>query len=177
MRYAALFVVSVAGCDARLFTFHVREEAVTTVPAATVLETLIGDFGFGELIAMDVTQSQELQNQGVEPGDIRDVRLESLEIEATAPAGADLSFLTSLDVFVEAPGVSRERMAFIEAFPAGQALVEFEIEDLDLTPYAVSQSMTFDTEVTGSRPEDETEVTIRYDVAIGVTGQGLTSGR
>ncbi len=169
-------VLGLAACDARLFTIHVRDEATTRVPAGTIVETLLGDFGFGEFVAMDITTSAELQNQGVEPGDIRDVRLELLELEATAPDGADLSFLTSLDVFVEAPDLPRVRVAFADTFPVGQPLVVFELEDVDLTPYVVSTEMTFDTEAMGSRPEEATDVTARFDVAVGVTGQGLTGG-
>ena len=52
------------------------------------------------------------------------------------------------------------------------AWVDFDVEPVDLTEYVVSESMTFTTEVTGRRPDVDTTVEARFDVAVGVTGQG-----
>lgn len=173
MRPVLLFSLLVAapGCG-KLFTIHVRETSVTTVPAATPLEVLISDFGFGDFVAMDITAADELQNQGVEPGDVRDVRLEEFTLEALDGDG-DLAFLDRLEIWVEAPDLPSERLASKTEFPAGQALVEFDIDDLDLTEYVQSQAMTITTEVSGQRPERETDVEAYFDLAVGVTGQGV----
>jgi hypothetical protein len=160
-------------CDARLFSIQVKDESTTVVPAGTALEALLGDFGFGDFVSMDITAASELRNQNVDPGDIRDVRMELLELEAVAPAGASLDFLNTLDVYVEAPDLERELLASSDSFPPGEALVALDLEDLDLTPYAVSQSMTFTTEVNGRRPEVDTDVTARFEVVVGVTGRRI----
>ena len=171
-----LFVMGIAAlwaaCQAQLFTIHVEESAETLVEQGTLLEDLVGELGFSDFLEMDLTQSTELQNQGVEPGDIQEVRFELLELEALEPEGADLSFLSAMDVYVEAPGLDAVLIASQDAFPEGQALVPFDLEDVDLTDYVVSQSMTIRTEVTGHRPDEDTLVEARFDVAVGVTGQG-----
>lgn len=168
---AALFgLLSYSGC--KLTQIHVDQESTTTVPKGTVVEALLGNMGFGDFVAMDLTQDQALQNQGVAPGDIQDVRLDYLQLEATSPAGADLSFLHALSVYVEAPGVTRELLASADSFPVGAPLVDLAVEDLDLTPYVVSQNMTLTTEVNGQRPDQDTNVTARFRVVVGVTSQG-----
>lgn len=166
--------IALAACST-LFTIRVSDEAQTTVPAGTVIEQLLVDFGFSDFVSMDLTQSSELRNQGVAPGDIEDVRMELLELEAVGPVGADLSFLESMEVYVEAPDLPRLLVASADAFPPGEALVVFDLEEVDLTPYVVSTSMSFDTEVTGHRPDEDTDVVARFEVAVGVTGQGACS--
>lgn len=164
------------GCHGSLFRLTVDESSEVVVPAATLLEVFLADFGFGELVTMDLTESQELENQGVAPGDIRDAELVDFVLTATAPTGADLSFLDRMEVWVEAPGLPRVRVAVQDDFPPGVAEVTFDLEDVDLTDYVVSQSMTFGTDVTGRRPEDETTVRADVSVRVGVTGQGACGG-
>ena len=160
------------GCDGSLITIPVEQRAETTVAAGTILEDLLGDMGFSDFLAMDIVQSEELQNQGVAPGDVQDVRLVALSLEAKSPGGSDLSFLSSVEFWVEAPDLPRARVASAIAFPEGQAHVAFTIDDLDLTDYATSQSMTLTTEVTGHRPDEDTLVEAVIELDVGVTAQG-----
>jgi hypothetical protein len=168
----AMAVATSLSCAGSLLFIAVPGEATTTVPASTPLEILISDIGFGEFVELDITDAQELDNQGVQPGDISLVELKFFELEATAPADADLSFITQLDVFVESPGLDRLLIATQDDFPAGMALVDMNIEDVDLTDYIVSENMTITTDVSGSRPSRQTEVTARYSLRVGVTAQG-----
>ena len=167
----ALLVAALA-CQGKLFSITIADEAKTTVPKGTIVETLISDFGFGEFVSMDLTEAQELKNQGVADGDIKDVRLVIFELEVASPANGDLSFLNSLELWVESPGLPAALVASQTDFPVGQGLVEFDIEDVDLTEYVISESMTFSTEVNGRRPEADTQIIARYEVDVGVTGQG-----
>jgi hypothetical protein len=162
------------GCDA-LFHIDIDGTSTTTIPAATPFEIILEDLGFGEFVDMDVTENSELQNQGVEPGDISSVEFTTLSLEATGPAGSDLSFIERIELFVEAPGVPRVRVASQDDFPAGQALVELDLDAVDLTEYVVSQSMTITSDVTASRPEEETTVEAYYALDVGVTKQGCNN--
>lgn len=174
-RLLGVLLVGLGGCQARLGTLRVEDTVTTTVEAGTLLETLVGDLGFGEWLDMDVTQAAELQNQGVEPGDITEVRLEAFTLTATAPEGADLAFLESMSLSVEAPDLDRAQVASASGFPEGQPSVTFDLDDVDLTPYALSQSMSLVTDVTGHRPGVDTEVTAAYTLAIGFTAQGVAN--
>lgn len=165
-------VVAVLACQGELLRIDVPQESETTIPKATLVETLLGDLGFGDFVDMDITASQELQNQGVQPGDIVDVRLTAFSLTVTSPSSGDLSFVTSLEVYVEAPGLPRVLLASGSDFPAGQARVDLDLEDVDLTDYAVSQSMTIELEAEGSRPEDDTRVLAATNLSVGVTAQG-----
>ena len=166
-------IAAVLSCGGPLVRITIEESAQTTVPSGGVLEQLLGDFGFGDFLDMDIVGAEELQNQGVGPGDIRDVYLVEFSLEATDPPGADLSFIQELSVFVESPDLPRVRVAWQTDFPEGQALVPFELEDVDLTDYAVSRSMTLSTEVTGRRPAQDTSVEGAFALQIGVTRQGV----
>ena len=66
------------GCSS-LLTISIEESATTTVAGGTVLEDLLGDLGFDEFVTMDLTSSEELKNQGVEPGDIAESALTLLQ--------------------------------------------------------------------------------------------------
>jgi hypothetical protein len=159
------------GCQGRLFSISYGDADVTVVEAGTLLEDLLVDFGFEGFVSMDVVSSQELQNQGVSPGDINGVALVSLSLEALDGQG-DLSFIDDLQVYVEGPGLPRARVASSGSFPDGQALVALDVEPIDLTDYVTSQQMTFTTEVSGRRPDADTTVEITFELDIGVTGQG-----
>ncbi len=172
--------VALICCQARLTSIEIERSAEILIPKGTLLEELLGDFGFDEFTQLDITSAEEIENQGAEPGDIRDVMLASFSLTATAPDGADLAFIDSLDLYVEAPELPRRLVASQSNFPAGQATVELELEELDLTEYAVSTSMTLTTEVTGSRPNVDTNVRADAVLVVGVTTQGackaLTAG-
>lgn len=172
-----LLLMGGLACQGKLVTISVEKQSTTTVEGGSILENLLGDLGFDSFVSMDLTQSEELQNQGVEPGDIVDVRLVYLELEALSPPGADLSFIDSMDVYVSAPGLDEVRVASADDFPEGQAVVSFDIADVDLTDYVVSESMTLRTDVTGHRPDEDTEVEARFAVDVGVTVKGACSGR
>jgi hypothetical protein len=179
MRIALPLLLSVlpACKDGVLTTIDIEDSAITEVEGATILETLVGDLGFESFVSMNLVESEELQNQGVEPGDIKNARLVEFELEAMSPSGADLSFIEEMAILVESPGLPEETLASADAFPEGQALVVFDVQDVDLTDYIVSESLTLSTDVTGRRPDETTIVEARYRIEVGVTLQGVKNNR
>lgn len=170
---AALTLPTLTACkDGVLTRIDVDGSAQTTVPGGSILTDLVGSLGFDGFTAMDITSAEELENQGVQPGDIKDVRLVTFELEAIDPSGADLSFIDEMTVSVAGPGLPTQVIASATDFPEGDAFVAFEIEDVDLTEYVVSESMTLTTDVTGNQPPDDTTVEARYLLDVGVTLQG-----
>lgn len=172
MRRVTWAAVLLLACQLTVYSTTITESASTVVPKGTLLETLVDDMGFGDFLNMDLTEAQELQNQGVEPGDIKEVYLVDFVLAATDPPGADLAFLESLEVWVEAPGLQRVMVASQTEFPPGVPEIAFDLEDVDLTPYVVSESMTFETVVSGHRPPDDTTVEATFSVELKLTGQG-----
>jgi len=171
-------LVGLTACkDGVLTRIDVDGSATTTVSGGNILTELVGSLGFSSFTAMDITSAEELQNQGVEPGDIKDVRLISFELEAIDPSNADLAFIESMSVDVEAPGLDQIQIASASDFPPGVGLVEFDIDDVDLTEYVVSESMTLTTDVSGNQPPEDTTVEARYLLEVGVTLQGANNAR
>jgi hypothetical protein len=160
------------GCSS-LLTISIEETAITTVEAGTVLEELLGDLGFEDFVTMDLTASEALQNQGVEPGDISSSALTLLELSVIEPDNGDLSFLENMVISVESPDVTSALVASQDTFPVGVGTVLFDLEELDLTPYIVSQSLSLTTEVSASRPEEETVIQARFIVDVTATVQGV----
>lgn len=172
--YLGLFagLVAATSCDGTLAHIDVKTGASAVVEGATLLEQLAGDMGFGDFVSMDLAAEEELANQGVGPGDIKDVRLIEFALTVTDPQGGDLSWLESMELYVEAPGVERALIASADSFPEGVASVSFDLYDVDLTPYAVSEEMTLATEVSGRRPDEDTTIQADVVLDVGVTGQG-----
>ena len=96
----------------------------------------------------------------------------SFSLSAVDPSDADLSFISSLEIWVEAPDLDRVLVASQVEFPEGVSVVEFELEDVNLVDYVVSDSMKITTDATGTVPAET--VTIKADATfeIGVTAQG-----
>jgi hypothetical protein len=167
---AAVAAVVALACGGSLFSITLEDTAEADIPRGTILEELTGGLGFEAFTAMDLTQSQELQNQGVAPGDIEEAELTDFTLEAVS--GDDLSFLSRLELYVEAPGLPRELVASGSDFPEGVRAVELDMTGVDLADYIVSESMTLTTDVTGNRPQEDTTVAATYTLRVGVTGQG-----
>ncbi len=173
---AALGALGWAACQARLGTVTVQDSSTTTVEHGTIVEEWLADLGFDDFLAMDLTTSEELENRGVEPGDITDARLVMLQLEAISPEGADLSFIQEMSVYVEAPGLDRVLVAHADSFPEGEAVVDFDVTGTDIVDHVVSRSMTLTTETRAWRPSEDTVVEARFAVEVGATLQGACGG-
>jgi hypothetical protein len=167
-----LLAGTAVACGYGLLHIEVEDTASTAIPKGTIFQSLIADLGFAGFTNLDIVASEELQNQGVQPGDISSARFEQFTLTVTAPSGGDLSFLESIDFYVEAPGLDRILFASGTDFPAGVASVDLDLEDVDLVDYVVSDSMTITTEANGHQPEADTTVEARFVMDVGVTGQG-----
>jgi len=163
-----------AGCGVTLTHIAVTGSSTATVEAGTLLEDLVGDLGFGEFVSMDLTEAQELQNQGVATEDISSAVLTDFTLTATSGA-SDLSFLSTMDLSVEAEPYDVLRIAWSESFPEGSATVDFKTTGADIHEYVTSQAMTLTTNVTAHRPEEDTEVRGDWTVDVGVTTEGAVS--
>src|SRR3954468_16655570 len=90
-----VFLTVLVTCGGSSVTrISVSQTASANIPGATLLESLAGDVGFGGLANFDISQSQELKNQGVKKEQISSVKLTSLTLTVTSPAnGQDFTFL------------------------------------------------------------------------------------
>ena len=167
-----LLLLATCGVD----QIEVSQSSRSTIPRGTLVEQFAGDIGFGELVEVDITDSQELKNQGVTKEQVDSVKVSALTLTAISPADADFTFLDSVEFYVEAPGLPKMRVARGGPFPEGASRVELAIDDVELAPYAVSERMTITTDASGNRPEQDTTVEAQIDLAVDVNVGGVICG-
>jgi len=165
-----LLALPTAGCS-RLLTIEVQGESAATIEGGTVLEQLVGDLGFGGFLSMDITEDEELQNQGVEPGDLVRVELTALSLEVVE-GDPDLGFIDSLRVSAEAPGLPTIAVAGADAIPAGEPRVDLAVIGVDLVDYATSAEMTLRTDAEARRPDQTSRLVARYTLEVEATVRG-----
>lgn len=166
LRQGLVVAIALLGCQGGLLSIELERSSEAVIARGNVLDALLGELGLDDLAAVDYTAAQELENQGVEPGDLRAVHLTRFRVAVVSPPEATLSFLDAVSVFVEAPDLDRIQVAAAVSIEDGATEVELEVEDVDLVDYVVSQRMTLSTSVTGTRPDVDTR--IRADVVLDV---------
>ena len=155
----------------------VSQTASATIPGATLLEQFFGDVGFGSLVSFDITQAQELKNQGVKRSQIDSVKLQTLALTITAPAnGQDFTFLDSISFFVDAAGQPHKEIARAGPFAQGTRSFNFTLLDVELAPYAAAPSMTFSTAAKGRKPASDTTLEAKVVLGVDVNVGGLLCG-
>jgi hypothetical protein len=146
-------------------------DAQATIPAATILDELIGPLTFFGLENIDLTN--ELDNQGVTKDDVDSVHMKSFSLIITAPAGQTFDFMQSISFTVSTEGKPEALVAKLDPVPKGQTTIELVPEaTLDLAPYVVAPRMTMTTSVKGTRPMQETTVIAElvFDIDVNVSG-------
>lgn len=166
VRRATLTLVLAMGCG--LLRLTVEESATTVVEGAGVLGAVLSTLDFGGFDDFDVTIEQELEDQGVEPGDLRSVVVTTLRLSAEP----DLAFLEHLEVYVSGDGVQDVLVASGDAFPQGQPVVDLDMTDVDIQSAVIAGEMRFRVEATGSLPQDDVELTTLVVVDVDATAQG-----
>ncbi|OGQ90355.1 MAG: hypothetical protein A2289_26415 [Deltaproteobacteria bacterium RIFOXYA12_FULL_58_15] len=178
LRYGTIALILAAITCGDIDKFTIEESSSTTIQGASLLEQLAGDLGFGGFLNMDISQNQELQNQGVEREQIDSVHIQSLTltITDTPPEGRDFTFIDNLEFFVESQGLERKLIASGGPFAAGLTTVGLEVENVDLAPYAAAESMNITSEVTGRRPSKETTIDGKIVLEVDVNVSGALCG-
>ncbi|MDF1561728.1 MAG: hypothetical protein P1V51_01720 [Deltaproteobacteria bacterium] len=174
-----IFATGAATCGG-IDRIRIRETATAEIPPSTLLENLVGDLGFSQFATLDLSQNQELQNQGIEKHQIDHVYLQELALQITAPpSGQDFTFIDRLEFFVESDGLPTELLAAGGPFAADLTAVNLDVEDVDLAPYVTAPSMAITTQVQGRRPRERTtiEASLRFQVDVNVGGLVCGGGK
>lgn len=154
------------GCG--LLTFTVQEDATTTVPGSGILGTILDTLNLGMLDDFDLTIEQEMEDQGVAPGDVSSIAVTAL----TLRADPDLSFLDHLEVRVSGEGVDPVVVATADAFPEGQPEVALALTGEEIQEAVVAGGLRFEVDAAGEAPADDTDVDVHVEVTVVATTQG-----
>jgi hypothetical protein len=173
MRYHhVLLALLPFGCGVTVATRSVSESAQTRVKQAGTPEPLVGDLGFDELVELNLREHEALADENVGPGDVRKVHVSDLVLRVERPDGADLAFIDRLEFYASAPGLPEVLVASQSGFVVGETEVAFDLEDVDLTDYVMSDALTISTQVSGQTPDQSTTVKIDFTIDVGVTPKG-----
>lgn len=151
--------------------FQMRRRGTATIP---------NDGGEVEMMRLDDLELEiaELQSdRDIHRDDITDASLTKVRLEVLSPAGADLAFADSIELFAEAPGLERVRVAHRDAFPPGTRDVDLELDDIDLADYVAASEVTLIAVVDGEAPGQDVEVRAWADIDVGVTVRGACRNR
>ena len=174
----AAVVLASLTCSSEVDNVEIEQDGRANIPAGSVVDQLLGDLAFAGFDDIEISQSQELENQGYTEEQIDSVHLTSLTLTVSAPAGGNFDFLDSIAFFVEAEGEDRLEIARLEPVPDGQTELDVPVTDAELLAYAVAPEMTVTTEVSGTSPDEDTTVDAHlvFDVDINVSGAACAAG-
>jgi hypothetical protein len=164
---ALLLALPLAGCSG-LLSFDIDSSGTSTIkgqPGGGLLG-LGGLPGFSGFSNLNFSSRSEFQNNNTNKDHISQARITRLKLTVQSPAGADLSFLSKIDFFIEAPSLPKVHIAGKTPLPTGQGSVDLVLDDRDIAAYARSDSFTITTEVSGHAPTSDT--TVRADLTLNV---------
>ena len=169
-RLLSLFFVGAlfffTACDAVPVRFDIDVDATTTVEKGSILDQRSSTFGFSNFTTFDVSSTQEFQNNNTQKNQVVDAKIAKLTLTIVSPSGQNFDFLDKLSFYIEAPGLEKKLVA-TKDFAKGLTTVDMDIIDLDLAPYIKADSFSFTTDVTGRRPDVETQIKASLKLNIG----------
>jgi hypothetical protein len=155
--------------DIGSFEFTETSQEVTVEGSA--LSQLPVDNPFGEALKLNIDLDQELEARDATGAS--GVFLERLDLRITGtemPEGDtdNFNFLDSLEIYANADGLDKKRVAIIEDVPQDKQRISLDTDSgVDLKPY-VEQGMRLEATAQGSVPDDTTSLeaiaTIRVEV-------------
>lgn len=182
-----------AGCGAELLTISLQRASEAVIVGVEVPDDLedvdpddLDDLegvdpddvaeardGLGLDDWLDGFDDQLLADEGIEEGDVSEIRIVGLTIEVLEPTGVDLTFLDVLELWVSADGVREQKIAGRTAFLPGVTRVEMVDRAVDLAPFAIGTGMAIRTVAEGLPPEVDTTVRATVHLEVGLTAGGL----
>ncbi len=77
---------------------------------------------------------------------VEKIELTKLQLTVLSPAGEDFSILKSIEVFINSPGLSETRVAWLNNVPVSQSTIQLDVSNSDLKDYIFAD--TFSLKVT-----------------------------
>jgi hypothetical protein len=123
--------------------------------------------------AVSTNWSANFSNHNTDKDHLRELKLKTLTLNITGPAGKTWGFMKSIDIYIQADGLSETKIAYNEDIPdnSGQS-ISLNTVDVDLTPYAKKDNFTLRVQST-TRELNPDDVDVRADMVFGVTANLL----
>lgn len=164
MRVAVALLVALSGC-ASLDQFEIELSSQAVIPGTF---SQLPGVGYPRGFPGGAEISQSITNQGVQPADVRSTKLIRGGLKIVSPDTESLTHLQSFELFVEAEGLARKRIASVgqEAFASGPRQVDFALDDVELQPYVTAPEMKLVPQVERSASRPTADVTIGIDLTL-----------
>jgi hypothetical protein len=169
---AMLSALTCGGLD----TFSVEQSGTASIAGAGIAGALLPALSFAGLSDMNISESSEFENQGVTKDDIDSVKIESVTLTIVEPSGGNFDFLDTIELYVEAEGEDRRLIASGADFADGVSVIALDVEDVELAPYAVRESMSITADGTGEAPVDDTKIKVDVVLLVDVNLDGALCG-
>ncbi len=161
-------VLLATGCG-KLDQFDITRSGSATVPGAPGGAALPA----GGIASFPISLGRDaLSAQGINPNDVDSAKLVALRLDVTQGTSLE-RWLTSVSLYVEAPGLPRVLVAQksgIGALPAGTTRLDLDTFGVDLKPYVLAPTTTVTAEGAGTVPPADTTIqataTVRVDVNV-----------
>jgi hypothetical protein len=168
-----LALITCGGLD----TFDVEESATTTIQGAGVLGVALNQaLGFTGFDNIDISDSNEFENQGVTKDDVDSVKVQAITLRVTSPTNGNFDFLESIEFYVDAAGLPKKLIALRDNIPDGQSEIELDVRDIELRDYVVKDAMSITAQGSGEVPVDDTTIKADVVMAVDVNVDGVLCG-
>jgi|GEM_PF-6675712 len=165
-----LLVVFLVSCGAlsRLDNIEFSQTAALEVLGIDAGNTSIDGPLLPSLNNLNASFEQNLSSKDIELDKVDHVKLKAFELSATSPQGADLSFLSKVDIFLEAPGLPKVLIAHSNSFPQGIFTLPLKVEDVNLKSYMSDDSISVSVDIQGDVPQNTTTISglLTFDIDV-----------
>lgn len=173
VRQLPLLLLLAAACEPT-FTFTFSRTTPLPLPACPLPESADGGAGLVGDVTVDSTA--DVDNQGLDPGDVKSIRLRRVSLHVD-PAGTDLAYVNEMDVYVSAPGEPEALVAQQDRFPEGQRDVALQVTGVNLRDYATAPQMELRLRARLARcPGEDQGLLVHTTFEVRATPQGLLHG-
>ncbi len=165
--FACAAAVICGGCVPTV-DFDVPVSGDTTVDKGSLLEQVLDGFGFGSFVTMDLSQSQQFQDNDTRKDQVTSTKLTKLTLSVTEPVDGNFDFLDKIAFSAAADGVDKAEVAHKDV-PDGVRVFDCDLDDVELAPYVKAKSMSITADVTARHPAETT--TVHVDANFHVTAE------
>lgn len=165
----ALMAALASGCRPTIY-FETTVNGSTQVQGSP-LGGLLGAFpGISQFDNLDLSQTQDFQNQGVTKNDVSSVKLKEFNLQITSPNNEDFSWLSSISFTASANGqsavIASKSGVNQLGLTAPNPKFDLDLPDVELQPYVTASSMSITGNASGTMPPQDT--TVQAAVRFGV---------
>ena len=164
MRFLAVFALVTASACNPTIDFEVPIEGEATIAGGGLVPGLLGSIGLGDLATLDLSNTQEFENNDVRKEQVVSTRLQRLSLTIVS-GDPDFNFLDSLSFSVQAPDLAKQRVAS-KLVPNDVVAFDLDRDDIDIAPYVRADSISLTSDINGSQPATDTRIKIQLVFAV-----------